>query len=99
MNLAELASMCQCGADIKIVLFNNGCLGMIREIQKQRCKGHYVEVSLEGSPDYCKLAGAYGIQSRRVERDRDVPGAVREMLGCRGPYLLEVMTDPSQSSI
>lgn len=99
MNLAELASMCQCGAAVKILLFNNRCLGMIREIQKQRCKGHYVAVSLEGSPDYCKLADAYGIASARIEHDRDVPSAVAGMLAHNGPYLLEVVTDPAQSSI
>ena len=44
-------------------------------------------------PDYCKIAGGYGWESRRVSRREELPGAVREMLASSKPYLLEVVIE------
>ena len=47
---------------IKIMLFNNSQLGMVRELQRMKYSSNYFAVGLDGSPDFVKLAGAYGIK-------------------------------------
>lgn len=99
MNLQEMATMCQWGIDVKIILFNNGRLGMVREYQKQHYSGRYYCVELSGNPDFVKLAGAYGIPAVRVSSDSDMEAAVKAALETEGSYLVEVLVDPMESTL
>ena len=65
MTMQELGTIKQYGLGIKVVLFNNRCLGMVKELQKMKYCGRYSEVTLEGNPDFIKLAGAYGFRGEK----------------------------------
>jgi len=96
MSLPELGTMSQWGIDVKLVLFNNHRLGMVRELQKNNFKSNYSGVFLEGSPDFCKLADAYGIASLSISQNGEVKDAICKMLAYDGSFLLEIAVDPEQ---
>ncbi len=67
MNMQEIATMVQEGIPVKMAVFNNGYLGMVRQWQ-QFFHGRRYSATPIWSPDYVRLAEAYGIFGRRVER-------------------------------
>jgi acetolactate synthase I/II/III large subunit len=88
MNMQEIATMVQEGIPVKMAVFNNGYLGMVRQWQ-QFFHGRRYSATPIWSPDYVRLAEAYGIPGRRVETGAEVEGAVREALERPGPALVE----------
>ncbi|WP_040196299.1 biosynthetic-type acetolactate synthase large subunit [Candidatus Soleaferrea massiliensis] len=99
MQLCELATICQHGVPVKIVVMTNTKLGMVRELQYQGYRANYVGVDLSGSPDFMKLTDAYGIAHRRISGMDEAGQAIDEMLNAEGPYLLECIVDPMESSL
>ena len=92
MNMQEMATMVQEGIPVKMAVFNNGYLGMVRQWQ-QFFHGRRYSATPIWSPDYVRLAEAYGIFGRRVERGAEVDGAVREAIAHPGPALVEFMIE------
>jgi acetolactate synthase-1/2/3 large subunit len=88
MNMQEIATMVQEGIPVKMAVFNNGYLGMVRQWQ-QFFHGRRYSATPIWSPDYVRLAEAYGIPGRRVESGSEVEQAVREALDQPGPALVE----------
>ena len=88
MNMQEIATMVQEGIPVKMAIFNNGYLGMVRQWQ-QFFHGRRYSATPIWSPDYVRLAEAYGIPGRRVETGAAVEDAVREALERPGPALIE----------
>ncbi|MPZ14752.1 MAG: biosynthetic-type acetolactate synthase large subunit [Chloroflexi bacterium] len=97
MTSQELAVLKNRRANVKIALFNNQFLGMVRQWQQLFYKGNYVEVDLSGPPDFQKLASAYGIPSWQVEDPGGVADAVREAMAEPGPALIEFLIDPYEN--
>jgi acetolactate synthase I/II/III large subunit len=89
MTIQELGTLKQTGAAVKIVLFNNNYLGMVRQWQELFFDRRYSETYLE-NPDFVKVAEGYGIKGRKVTKRDELDGAVEEMLAHDAPYLLEV---------
>lgn len=94
MSMMELATMQQHGFPVKIIIFHNGYLGLVREYQYNVYKGHYSVVDLSGSPDFSKLSEAYGIPFYRLENMNGVSEILDDFLNCDDPALMEVMIDP-----
>ncbi|MBA3258255.1 MAG: biosynthetic-type acetolactate synthase large subunit [Gemmatimonadales bacterium] len=92
MNMQEMATMVQENIPVKMAVFNNGYLGMVRQWQ-QFFHGRRYSATPIWSPDYVRLAEAYGIHGRRVEAGADVDDAVREALERPGPALLEFVIE------
>ena len=99
MSLMELATICQEHLGVKIVIMRNTRLGMVRELQDNHYKGVHSAVYLDGSPDFVKIAEAYGIASRRVSSNEEAETAVEEMLKDDQPYLLECVVSPDYPSL
>lgn len=89
MQMMELGTMVQHCIPIKIVIMNNQRLGMVCELQNKLYDGNECQVDLQGSPDFITLAKAYGIPGRRICDSSEAAGAIREMLDCKGLYILE----------
>ena len=92
MTLQELVTAVQEKLPIKIALFNNGYLGMVRQWQEMFFDGHIKEVPMPG-PDYVKLANAYDIPALRVEHQEDVADALRQAKEYDGPFLIEFVVE------
>jgi acetolactate synthase-1/2/3 large subunit len=92
MNMQEIATMVQEGIPVKMAIFNNGYLGMVRQWQ-QFFHGRRYSATPIWSPDYVKLADAYGIAGYRVEDARQIDDAVLRAVREPGPALVEFMIE------
>ncbi len=87
MTFQELMTLVQDRIPVKIALFDNKKLGMIRQWQELIYAGNYHSAHLLG-PDFAKLADAFGIPARRATRPEDVDDAIRWAQGIDGPALI-----------
>jgi acetolactate synthase I/II/III large subunit len=92
MNLQEIATMVQERIPVKMAVFNNGYLGMVRQWQ-QFFHGRRYSATPIWSPDYARLAEAYGIPGWRVEHAEQVDGTLRAALAHEGPALVEFVIE------
>ena len=90
MSIPELATIANHKLPVKIIVMNNGYLGMVRQWQELFFNNRLSSVKLTSFPDVEKLAGAYGFTGRRVDSVRDMPKALAEAVAEPGPYLLDV---------
>jgi acetolactate synthase-1/2/3 large subunit len=88
MNMAEIATMVQEGLSVKMAIFNNGYLGMVRQWQQFFHEKRYSCTPI-WSPDYVKLADAYGIAGWRVENRAQLGDVVQRANAHPGPALVE----------
>lgn len=99
MCLMELATAVQHNINIKVVVFVNNYLGMVREYQDKNFGGRRTMVDLSGSPDFLKIAEAYGIEGETLQSDEQVEEAVKRLVQSDKPYLLQVMVDMNEKSL
>jgi len=92
MNMAEMATMVQEGLPVKLAVFNNGYLGMVRQWQQFFHGKRYSSTPI-WSPDYVKLAEAYGIPGYRVQHASELADAVGEANAAPGPTLVEFVIE------
>jgi acetolactate synthase-1/2/3 large subunit len=90
MSIPELATIMNHALPVKIVVMNNGYLGMIRQWQELFYNNRLSQAELTCFPDVEKLAGAYGFKGRAVESVNELPRALEEAVAEPGPYLLNV---------
>jgi acetolactate synthase-1/2/3 large subunit len=88
MNIQELATVVQERLPIKIVVLNNGYLGMVRQWQQLFFEGRYSGTPLVG-PDFAKVAEAYGIPGMTVREKAEVGPALAKAAATDGPVLLD----------
>lgn len=89
MTSQELGTIYQSQVGVKIILMNNGFLGMVRQWQELFYDKRYSFTELT-NPDFALLAAANRIPYRCVERHEDLDDAIREMRETQGAFLLEV---------
>jgi acetolactate synthase-1/2/3 large subunit len=97
MSIPELATVASHGLPIKIIVMNNGYLGMIRQWQELFYNNRLSSATLDCFPDAEKLAGAYGFKGRTVEKPRELAAALEAAFAEPGPYLLNVKVSPSEN--
>ncbi|MDQ7095916.1 biosynthetic-type acetolactate synthase large subunit [Desulfosporosinus sp. PR] len=96
MSLQELGTIAQNKLPIKIILLNNGVLGMVRQMQKMFYEGRYNQIQLEGNPDFVKVADAYGIHGIHINSADQVQAAIAEAVAYPGPVLLDFVISPDE---
>ena len=99
MQFMELATAMQHNINVKVVVFVNNYLGMVREVQDNKYDSRYAAVDLSGSPDFIKIADAYGIKAENVRDNSQIASAVERMIKSDKPYLLQVFVDPMEKSM
>jgi acetolactate synthase-1/2/3 large subunit len=97
MSIPELGTIANNKLPIKIIIMNNGYLGMVRQWQELFYKNRLSSVLLEGFPDPEKLAGAYGFTGKTVEKPSELRAALEEAVNHPGPYLLNVKVTPFEN--
>ncbi|MBE3597362.1 MAG: biosynthetic-type acetolactate synthase large subunit [Limnochordaceae bacterium] len=95
MTVQELAVAAQLQLPLPIVVINNGALGMVRQWQEIFYEGRYAESLLPPGPDLVAIARGFGVPGRRVDRPEEMTAALAEALAAPGPYVLDVVVDPS----
>jgi acetolactate synthase-1/2/3 large subunit len=96
MTQCELATLQQEKLNIKIVVINNGFLGMVRQWQEFFYDKRYASTPML-SPDFVALAGAYGIRAHRVSRRADVIPTVEQARAFDGPVFMEFQVEQEDS--
>ncbi len=92
MNIQEMQFLARERIPVKVIVFNNQSLGMIRHFQEMYFEGNYYQTKPEGgysAPDFTRIAEAYGIQSTVVESTEDI-GRCKSLLSSQHPALIEV---------
>jgi len=97
MALPELATVMSQGLPIKIIIMNNGYLGMVRQWQTLFYNHRLSGVELECFPDVEKLAAAYGFKGRTIDKPWELAPALEDAVREPGPYLLNVKVTPFES--
>ncbi len=96
MTMCELATAVQEQLDVKVAIINNGYLGMVRQWQEFFYEKRYAATPLL-SPDFAKVAGAYGIEACTIRSRADVIPAVKNARRHRGPVVLDFRVEQEDS--
>ncbi|MGA2039269.1 MAG: biosynthetic-type acetolactate synthase large subunit [Bryobacteraceae bacterium] len=97
MSIPELATIASNGLPVKIIVMNNGYLGMVRQWQTMFYNNRLCGVELDCFPDVEKLAAAYGFKGRIVEQPSQLAAAIEAAVREPGPYLLNVKVTATES--
>jgi acetolactate synthase I/II/III large subunit len=97
MSLPELATIASNRLPLKVIVMNNGSLGMVRQWQELFYNRRYCSVAMDAFPDIELLAAAFGIKGRSVEKPADLDAALKEAVEHPGPYLLNVHVSPEEN--
>ena len=89
MTAEELIVAAERKLPIVFIVFRNGALGLVRQMQRREKGGRYFATDLK-SPDFVKLAAAYGVRSVRAADAKSLDAAVAKVLKAHGPTLIEV---------
>jgi acetolactate synthase-1/2/3 large subunit len=96
MTIQELATAVENKLPVKIILLNNGVLGMVRQLQKYMNDERFNQIQFHSNPDFVKLAEAYGIKGIRVEKPQEIESALEQALAEPGPVLVDCIISPDE---
>ena len=89
MNSQELATLVQYRLPVKIVILNNGFLGMVRQWQQLFFDKRYSQTCMELPIDFVKLAEAYGATGLRASKPEEVEAVIKKAFATKGPVIME----------
>jgi len=93
MNIQELATAVEENIPVKVVILNNRFLGMVRQWQEMFYAEHYSSSDMGRTPDFVKLADAYGAVGLRAERPSEVVSVLQESLQINRPVIMDFVID------
>lgn len=96
MNIQELATAVNYNLPVKIVILNNGYLGMVRQWQELFYEKRYSHTKLTQVPDFVKLAEAYGAVGLRTSDPAEVESMLKKGLETPGPVIMDFAVDPEE---
>jgi acetolactate synthase-1/2/3 large subunit len=98
MNSQELATVVQYQLPVKVVILNNGYLGMVRQWQEFFYGKRYASSCLKGtSPDFIKLAEAYGAVGLRANKPEEVVPILKKAFSIPEPVIIDFVVDPEEN--
>lgn len=97
MCMQEFGTAAEHNLPVKVVILNNGSLGMVRQLQKHYCSGRYTASTLSKSPDFVKFAGVYDAVGIRVTEPGALHQALEEAMKIEGPVIIECIVNPDES--
>jgi len=97
MNCQELATCVSQDIPVKVFLMNNGYMGMVRQWQELFWDRRYSAVEMGPSPDWVKLAEAFGATGMRCEDSGELEQTMATALETDGPVLLDVRVSPEEN--
>ncbi|NDV21815.1 biosynthetic-type acetolactate synthase large subunit [Desulfovibrio sp. JC022] len=97
MNIQEMMTAVCNNLPVKIVILNNGYLGMVRQWQELFYNCNYSETCMDAQPDFVKLAEAYGAAGYRVTEEKDLEPMLKEAFSNGKPTIIDVRVDPQEN--
>lgn len=97
MNIQEMATAVQYCLPVKVVILNNGYLGMVRQWQELFYDKNYACTNMEHAPDFVKLAEAYGAVGLRATQPDEVAPVLKEGLASPHPVIMDFVVEKEES--
>lgn len=97
MTAQELATAVEYGAEVKIIVMNNLYLGMVRQWQEVFYARNYSHVEMGRTPDFVKLAEAYGARGLRAANPSELRAVLEEGLSTPGVVVLDILVAPEEN--
>ncbi|MEK6583422.1 MAG: thiamine pyrophosphate-dependent enzyme, partial [Nitrospirota bacterium] len=97
MNSQEMATAVANNLTVKVAILNNGSLGMVRQWQELFFNRRYSGSILGNTPDYVKLAEAYGAVGLRAVLPSEVEGVIKEAISIKRPVLIDFVVEPEEN--
>ena len=96
MNIQEMATAVQNCLPVKIVILNNGYMGMVRQWQELFYDKRYICTGMDCAPDFVKLAEAYGAVGLRATKPEEVAAVLSEGLAVSGPVIMDFVVEKEE---
>ncbi|MBU3177454.1 biosynthetic-type acetolactate synthase large subunit [Clostridium estertheticum] len=96
MNLNELGTAARYNIPVKIILLNNGVLGMVRQWQNVFYSKRFSSTTLERETDFVKIAEGFGVKGIRVDHNGQVVDALKEAIAWDGPVVIDFRVAPDE---
>jgi len=96
MNIQEMATAVQSGLPVKVVILNNGYMGMVRQWQELFYDKRYVWTCMDCAPDFVKLAEAYGAVGLRATKPEEVEAVLAKGLEIPGPVIMDFVVEQEE---
>ena len=96
MNIQEMATAVQCGLPVKVVILNNGYLGMVRQWQQLFFGKRYSQTCLDHAPDFVKLAQAYGAVGLRATKPEEVVPVLKKGLFSKDTVIMDFVVEKEE---
>ncbi|MCG6910689.1 MAG: biosynthetic-type acetolactate synthase large subunit [Deltaproteobacteria bacterium] len=96
MNIQEMATAVQYKLPVKVVVLNNGYLGMVRQWQELFYGRRYAATCMDCAPDFVKLAEAYGAIGLRAEKPAEVEAVLARGLAAEGPVIMDFRVESEE---
>jgi len=98
MCIQEMATCKQYDLPVKVVLLNNGYMGMVRQWQEFFYESRYAHSYVDALPDFVRLAESFGHVGMRVEKPDELEAAMREAFAMKDRFVfLDVIVDPTEN--
>ena len=96
MNIQEMATAVQYCLPVKVVILNNGYLGMVRQWQELFYEKRYAQTCMQHAPDFVKLAEAYGAVGLRAKTPEEVVPVLQQGLAAKAPVIMDFVVEPEE---
>ncbi len=96
MNIQEMTTAVQCNLPVKVVILNNGYLGMVRQWQQLFFDKRYAETCMDHAPDFVKLAEAYGAVGLRATKPEEVEPILKEGLFSKDTVIMDFQVEKEE---
>ena len=96
MNMQEMATAIQYGLPVKVVILNNGYLGMVRQFQELFYQKRYYQTCMKHAPDFVKLAEAFGALGLRADKPEAVEQVLKKGLAHNGPVIMDFVVEEEE---
>jgi acetolactate synthase-1/2/3 large subunit len=96
MNIQELATVVNYNIPVKVVILNNGFLGMVRQWQEIFYERRYSHTDISQVPDFVKLAEAYGALGLRATKPEELEPTLKKGLNTPGPVFMDIVVEPEE---
>lgn len=95
MGLHELATCADYNLNVKIMILNNGYLGMVRQLQEKQCHSHYSQTKIS-NPDFVQLAQSYGLRGVRVTSVDQIDDALNMAFSTNETFVIDFAIEPME---
>ncbi|MDP0493113.1 MAG: biosynthetic-type acetolactate synthase large subunit [Fusobacterium sp. JB021] len=97
MTMQELILLKEFNLPVKILIINNSCLGMVRQLQEVFNEKRYSQVNLTYNPDFIKIGEAYGIKSIKLSTKEEIDHNLENLMNLNEPIIIEFIVDKKQN--